>query len=119
MLRWNFSDHCDGIRLDDGPPFYYAVFYNTVSHKNVIIALYQYWLRAFENRVLRRIFGPKSEGVIGEWRKLHDEELYDLYCSPNIILVIKSRMRWAEHVACMGRGETGFWLGNLKERDNL
>ena len=48
-------------------------------------------LRVFENRVLRRIFGPKKDGVRGEWRKLHNEELNDLYCSPNIVRVIKSR----------------------------
>jgi hypothetical protein len=46
-------------------------------------------VRVFENRVLRRIFGPKRDEVIGEWRKHHDEELYDLYCSPNIVRVIK------------------------------
>jgi len=62
-------------------------------------------LRVLENRVLRRIFGPKRDEVAGEWRKLHNEELNDLYSSPNIVRVIKSRrMRWTEHVVRMGRG---------------
>jgi hypothetical protein len=60
-------------------------------------------LRVFENRVLRRIFGPKRDEVTGEWRKLHNEELNDLYSSPNIVRMIKSRrMRWAGRVARMG-----------------
>jgi hypothetical protein len=58
-------------------------------------------LRVFENRVLRRIFGPKRDEVTGDWRKLHNKELHSLYYSPNTIRMIKSRrIRWAGHVAC-------------------
>ena len=60
-------------------------------------------LRVFENMVLRRIFGPRRDEVMGEWRRMHNEELNDLYSSPNIVLLIKSRrMRWTGHVARMG-----------------
>ena len=68
-------------------------------------------LRVFENRVLRRIFGTKRDEVTGEWRKLHNEELYDLYCSPNIVRVVKSRrIKWAGHVASMGENRVGYWI---------
>jgi hypothetical protein len=57
----------------------------------------------FENRLLRRTFGPRKDEVTGDWGKLHNEELHNLYCSPNIIRMIKSRrMRWARHIARKG-----------------
>ena len=59
-------------------------------------------LSVFENRVLRKIFGAERDGVSGEWRNMHNDDLHDLYCSPNIVRVIKPRrMRWVGHVACM------------------
>ena len=72
--------------------------------------------------VLRIIFGLKRDEFRGEWRKPHNEELNDLYSSPNIVRVIRSRiMRWVVYVARMGRTEvyTGFWCGKLRERDHL
>jgi hypothetical protein len=72
----------------------------------------------FENRVLRGIFGPKRDEVIGGWRKLHNEELHNLYCSPSISRMIKSRrVRWAGHVARRGI-HIGFWWESRKERDH-
>jgi hypothetical protein len=68
-------------------------------------------LRVFENRVLRRIFGSKRDEVTGEWRKLHNEELHDLYSSPDIIIIMKlRRMRWTGHVAGMGEKRNAYRL---------
>jgi hypothetical protein len=68
-------------------------------------------LRVFENRVLRRIFGPKRDEMTGEWRKLHNEELRELYSSPSIIKIIKLRkIRWAGHVTRMGEKRNAYRL---------
>jgi hypothetical protein len=75
----------------------------------------------FENRALRRIFGPKTDKVMGDWRKLHNEELCNLYSSPNIIRMIKSgRMRWTGHAARMGRRgiHIEYWWKSQMERDH-
>jgi hypothetical protein len=79
-------------------------------------------LRVFENRLLRRIFGPKRVEVTGGWRKLHNEELHDLYSAPSIVRVIKARrMRWAGHVARMGevRGAYSILVGRPEGRRPL
>jgi hypothetical protein len=76
-------------------------------------------LRAFENRVLRNIFGPSRDEVAVESRRLHNEELNDLYCSPNTLQIIKSRRRrWTGYVARMGeeRRIQGFGVGNLRKK---
>jgi hypothetical protein len=78
-------------------------------------------LRVFENRVLRRIIGPKRDEVTGKWRKLHNKELHDLYSSPSVIRIIKSRrMRLAGHVARMGKSGTliDYWWESQRERAN-
>jgi hypothetical protein len=72
----------------------------------------------FENRAPRKIFGPKRDEVTGEWRKLHNEELHDLYSSPNIIIVMKARrMRWAGHVARMREKRNAYRLLVGKQRE--
>jgi hypothetical protein len=114
-------------------PFSYIKKLNINIYKSVILPVLVYgfetWcltlreehrLRVFQNRVLRRIFGPKREED-GSWRKLHTDELHGLYSSLNIVRVIKTRsMRWAEHVVRMGKGRGlyKFWVGGPKVRDH-
>jgi hypothetical protein len=132
-------------RLNLGNAWYHSVqilLYSRLLSKNVKIRMYktailpvvlygcetlsltlrgEHRLRVFENRVLRGIFGPKRDEVIGGQRKLHNDELHNLYCSPSIIRMIKSRrMRWAGHVARMGekRKAYRFWWECQKERDH-
>jgi hypothetical protein len=86
----------------------------------LLILRKEHRLRVFENRVLRRIFGLKRDQVTGSWRKLHNEDLHNVYSSPSIIRMIKSRrMIWAGHVAQMGRRgmDIGYWWESQKGRD--
>jgi hypothetical protein len=133
-------------RLKSGNPCYHSVqnlLHSSLLSKNTKIKIYrtiilpvvlygcetlsltmreERRLRVFENRVLRWVFGPKRDEVTGKWKRLHNEELYDLYPSPNIVQVMKSRrLRWRGHVAGMGerRGAYRVWWGNLRERDHL
>jgi hypothetical protein len=91
--------------------YYFAC--GSVWVRNLSVTLREeHRLRVFENRVLRRIFGLKRDEVTENWRKLHNEELHNLYSSLNIIIMIKSRrMRWAGHIVRMGRRRMhiGYW----------
>jgi len=109
--------------------------FNIKIYRNIILPVVLYgcetWsfilreertLRVFENRVLRTTFGPRSDEVTGEWRRLHNEELNDLYSSPNIVRVIKSRiMRWAGYMALMSeeRGVYRVLVGKPEGRTPL
>jgi hypothetical protein len=87
----------------------------------VLVLREEHRLRVFESRVLRRIFGPKRDEVTGGWRKLHNEDLHDLYSSPSIIRMIKSkRMKWAGNVPRGGRRgmHIGYWWERQKGSDH-
>jgi hypothetical protein len=132
-------------RLNSGNACYHSVqnfLFSRLLSKHIKIRIYRtislpvvlYWceswsltlreehrLRVFENRVLRRIFGPKRDEVTSAWRKLNNKELHDVYSSPSKIRIIKSRrMRWAGHVARMGRRGTriDYWWEIQRERDH-
>jgi hypothetical protein len=93
---------------------YKTIFFSVVLYGCATLSLTlreEHRLRVFENRVLRRIFGPRRDEVTGGWRKLNNEELRDLYFSPGILRTIKSRrMRWAEHVALIGEERNAYRL---------
>jgi hypothetical protein len=95
--------------------------YKTIILPGVLYGCETWSLTLREEHGLRRIFGPKRDEVTGDWRKLHNEELHDLYSSPSIIRIIKSlRMTWAGHVARMGGRGTliDYWWESQKERDH-
>ena len=110
---------CQDFVFSQSVCFYFVVLYGCETWSLTLRE--ERKLRVFENMMLRRTFGPRRDEVTGEWKRLHNEELNNLYCSTNIVRVIKSRrMRWAGHLARMGeeRGCIGSRWGNRREGDH-
>jgi hypothetical protein len=118
-LLTNWLVRCKSLRIIAKYYLYPVVLYGCETWSLTLRE--EHRLIMFENRMLRRIFGPKRDEVTGDWRKLHNEKLHNFYYLQNIIRMMKSmRMRWAEHVARMGkRGmHTGYWWESQKGRDH-
>jgi hypothetical protein len=105
----NINFACNNLLMGKVGTFSYYIYIYIYIY--IIHLREEHRLRVFENRVLRRIFGPKRDEVTGKYRKLHNKELHDLYSSLSIIRIMKSRrMRWAGHVARMGEKRNTYRL---------